>query len=141
MPRIDREPPNLYLSVYFHMEILYPGGPSMRGPVVERRRAIDVMTPANVDTHAMSIALKPPERPYRTFESRSAPPSDPLRFVIARDASNQWIVMETHGLYGGVFVSKEAAVRFADFECGGRKATVEVIGERGNALEFGNDNG
>ncbi len=83
--------------------------------------------------------MEPPQRPYEAFQSAPAANGDPLRFVIAKDSANQWIVMETHGLYGGVFVSKEAAMRFSDFECGGRNGTLEVIGERTEVLEQKND--
>ena len=35
--------------------------------------------------------------------------------------------MEAHGLYGGVFISRDAAMHFADLECRDREATFEVV--------------
>lgn len=60
-------------------------------------------------------------------EPPSRPSSDALRFVITRDATDNWILMETHGLYGGVFISRDAAIHFADLECRDREATFEVV--------------
>lgn len=72
-------------------------------------------------------------------EEENKPPSkqspDPLRFIIARDGSKNWIVMEAHGLYGGVFVSRDAAIHFADFECRNRDATFELMTGRSERLE------
>jgi hypothetical protein len=44
-------------------------------------------------------------------------------------------VMETHGLYGGVFISRDAAIRFADLECRNREATFEIVTGRIERLE------
>ena len=71
----------------------------------------------------------------RAKEPPSRPSPDALRFVITRDASDKWIVMETHGLYGGVFISRDAAVHFADLECRDREATFEVVTGRIERLE------
>jgi hypothetical protein len=58
---------------------------------------------------------------------------EPLNFVIGRDHAGQWIVVERHGLYGGIFGSQDAAARFAKFESGGRRSTISVSSE---PLEF-----
>jgi hypothetical protein len=60
---------------------------------------------------------------------------DALKFVIAEDASRNWIVMEAHGLCGGVFASREAAIHFADLECRNREATFEVVTGRIERLQ------
>jgi hypothetical protein len=52
--------------------------------------------------------------------------ADPLSFIIGRDRAGQWIVVERHGLYGGIFNSELAAVRFAKFESGGQRSSVLV---------------
>jgi len=52
--------------------------------------------------------------------------ADPLSFVIGRDRAGQWIVVERHGLYGGIFNSELAAVRFAKFESGGQRSSISV---------------
>jgi hypothetical protein len=65
---------------------------------------------------------------------------EPLRFIIAKGGTQNWIVVETHGLYGGVFVSKDAAIRFVDRESRDRQATVEIMAASIERLERG-DNG
>jgi hypothetical protein len=62
---------------------------------------------------------------------------EPLRFIIAKGATANWIVVETHGLYGGVFVSKDAAIRFVDRESRDRQATVEIMAASIERLERG----
>jgi len=44
----------------------------------------------------------------------------PLRreFTICRDRHGHWLAVESHGLLGGVFVSRKAAERFALEEAG-----------------------
>jgi hypothetical protein len=59
--------------------------------------------------------------------------TDPLHFVVGQDGSGNWIVTETHGLYGGIFCSKDAALRFAKFETAERVGECAVSEER---LEF-----
>jgi hypothetical protein len=49
-----------------------------------------------------------------------------LSFIIGRDRAGQWIVVERHGLYGGIFNSELAAVRFAKFESGGQRSSISV---------------
>jgi hypothetical protein len=72
-------------------------------------------------------------------EHEKEPPSkrspDALRFILTKDDSDNWILMEMHGLCGGVFVSKDAAIHFADLECRDREATFEVVTGRIERLE------
>lgn len=63
-------------------------------------------------------------------EIKDAEIADPLHFVIGRDRSGNWIVTETHGLYGGIFCSKDAALRFAKFEAANRNGELEFTDER-----------
>jgi hypothetical protein len=58
---------------------------------------------------------------------------DPLHFVVGQDRRGNWVVTETHGLYGGIFCSRDAALRFAKFETADRLGECAVTGER---LEF-----
>ena len=51
---------------------------------------------------------------------------EPLIFVKGRDVVGQWIVVERHGLYGGIFGSKAAAAQYAKFESGGRRSIVSI---------------
>jgi hypothetical protein len=59
--------------------------------------------------------------------------SDPLHFVVGQDCTGMWVVDETHGLYGGIFCSKDAALRFAKFETADRGGDLAMTSER---LEF-----
>jgi hypothetical protein len=58
---------------------------------------------------------------------------DPLHFLVGQDHSGLWVVTETHGLYGGIFCSKDAALRFAKFETADRDGDCAVTAE---PLEF-----
>jgi hypothetical protein len=55
---------------------------------------------------------------------------DPLHFIVGQDHTGHWVVTETHGLYGGIFCDKRAALRFAKFETADRKGELEVTSER-----------
>jgi hypothetical protein len=54
---------------------------------------------------------------------------DPLHFVVGQDRSGLWVVTETHGLYGGIFCSKDAALRFAKFESADKAGDWAVTAE------------
>jgi hypothetical protein len=75
------------------------------------------------------------KRAQKAKEPPGRPSQDALKFVIAEDASSNWIVMEAHGLCGGVFTSRDAALHFADLECRDREATFEVVTGRIERLE------
>jgi len=62
------------------------------------------------------------------------PPSTPLRFLVGQDREGHWIVKESHGLAGGIFVSREAAVDYAEFEAGHRPGSVHLATQ---VLELG----
>jgi hypothetical protein len=49
---------------------------------------------------------------------------EPLCFVVGRDHSGHWIVQETHGLFGGLFRTLDAAIRYAKFESADRKSVI-----------------
>jgi hypothetical protein len=56
--------------------------------------------------------------------------SEPLHFVVGQDCTGMWVVDETHGLYGGIFCSKDAALRFAKFETADRGGDLAMTSER-----------
>lgn len=58
---------------------------------------------------------------------------DHMRFLIGQDHSGNWVVTETHGLCGGLFCSKDAAVRFAKFESADRLGSLAITSD---CLEF-----
>ena len=47
-------------------------------------------------------------------------------FTIRRDQRGCWIARETHGLLGGVFISRREALRFALYEADGDAARVHI---------------
>jgi hypothetical protein len=51
--------------------------------------------------------------------------SGPLHFIVGKDLTGHWVVTETHGLYGGIFCDKDAALRFAKFETADRQSELE----------------
>jgi hypothetical protein len=57
-------------------------------------------------------------------------PDGSLHFLIGRDRSNHWVVLETHGLSGGLFTDEASALRFARDESQGRPAAVEIAADR-----------
>ena len=52
--------------------------------------------------------------------------TEALNFVVGRDKFGRWIVTEVHGLYGGIFANREAAVRFVALELGGRPGSLSI---------------
>jgi hypothetical protein len=44
--------------------------------------------------------------------------------LVGRDRQNHWIVAETHGLCGGLFIDEASAMRFALEQTNGRPAAV-----------------
>ncbi len=54
------------------------------------------------------------------------PPSTQLRFIIGQDRRGHWIAKETHGLAGGIFVSRQAALDYAEFETDRRPGAVHL---------------
>jgi hypothetical protein len=58
---------------------------------------------------------------------------DSFHFVVGQDHSGLWVVAETHGLCGGIFSTKDAALRFAKSESGERRADLALTSE---PLEF-----
>jgi hypothetical protein len=56
-----------------------------------------------------------------------------LTFIIGQDRAGHWIVRETHGLGGGIFVSRDAALAYAEFETDHRPGAVRLTTQ---SLEF-----
>lgn len=59
-------------------------------------------------------------------EKDSASKQEPPSFIVGRDGENHWIVVETHGLCGGIFTNEAAAMRYAREESRGRPGAVRV---------------
>src|ERR1700676_4667960 len=59
----------------------------------------------------------------------SKEPPEPLSFVLGRDRGGHWIVQEAHGLCGGLFANKDAALRYAKSECAEGEARIRLSPE------------
>jgi hypothetical protein len=57
-------------------------------------------------------------------------PADGMHYIVGRDGSDHWVVMETHGLCGGLFADRTTALRFARDESHGRPYDVEIAENR-----------
>jgi hypothetical protein len=59
------------------------------------------------------------------------PPAFPMKeaFIVGKDIEGHWIALEIHGAGGGLFTSKDAALRYASFETGGRPGAVKLASE------------
>ena len=53
-----------------------------------------------------------------------------MHFIIGRDKSDRWVVLETHGLSGGLFTDETSALRFARDESQGRPCAIEITDAR-----------
>jgi hypothetical protein len=62
------------------------------------------------------------------LEQEEAVP-EPLCFVLGRDHGGHWVVQETHGLCGGLFASKDAAVDYAKFESADRERIIRLASD------------
>jgi hypothetical protein len=47
-----------------------------------------------------------------------------LQFVVGQDEEGHWVAMEANGGGGGLFVNREAAVKYAESETGRRSAVL-----------------
>jgi hypothetical protein len=59
---------------------------------------------------------------------KSSPQAAPM-FVVGQDDEGHWIVRDSRGLSGGLFVDKAAAIRFAAFESNRRPQAVLFVPE------------
>jgi hypothetical protein len=81
----------------------------------------------------MSVALK------RTPIEKARPQSSQSQFLIGRDARGLWIITENLGRAGGIFVSREAALKYAASEWGQRPETLRWANEPLALWNFGGD--
>ena len=49
---------------------------------------------------------------------------DGRRFIVGQDGHGLWLAVKADGRGGGLFVSKEAAVRYAASECDGKAEAI-----------------
>ena len=59
---------------------------------------------------AVSVMVAEPHQPFRKVGHS--------QFVIGQDAEGHWVAKDAQGREGGIFVSKEAALKHAAFQMG-----------------------
>ena len=57
---------------------------------------------------------------------RAAADAKPPSLIVGRDDENHWVVVETHGLCGGIFATEAAAMRHAREESRGHPDAVRI---------------
>jgi hypothetical protein len=87
-------------------------------------------------------SLEPPGAPGRAHGSDLDPAALPItaglrEFTICPDSHGHWLVVEAHGMLGGVFVSRQAAERFALHEADDDPARVHVAALRRRPMRLG----
>ena len=61
----------------------------------------------------------------RTSARQTSPSGDGAgSFIVGQNPKGAWIALETHWLAGGIFVSRDAALHYAQFETGHRPGAV-----------------
>ena len=55
------------------------------------------------------------------------PPSRSRHFVVGQNRDGRWIVKDSRGLAGGIFISSQAAIDYAAFETAHRPGAVRLV--------------
>jgi hypothetical protein len=78
-----------------------------------------------------TIAERPQRRISMTQTNQAEPPSwlRPPLFMIGRDHRGNWVVQDQTGTRGGLFVDRDAAMRFVRFEGGDRPQAFIMVSE------------
>jgi len=74
---------------------------------------------------------RPQRRTAMTQTNQAEPPSwlRPPLFMIGRDHRGNWVVQDQKGTRGGLFVDRDAAMRFVRFESGYRPQAFIMVSE------------
>ena len=56
-------------------------------------------------------------------------PDQQLAFIVGQDREGHWLAVETHGLGGGLFRSRDTAFHYARDECRRRPGAVRFVDE------------
>jgi hypothetical protein len=75
-----------------------------------------------------------------THDQQSEPPSwfRPPLFMVGQDAKGNWVVQDQKGMRGGLFVNREAALRYVRSENGFKPQAVVMV-SGGFELEMGSN--
>jgi hypothetical protein len=59
--------------------------------------------------------------------AKAEPPSRCSNFLIGRNSCGNWVARDQGGLYGGLFISRAEALKFALFENGNRRQGIAMV--------------
>lgn len=62
--------------------------------------------------------------------TKASPSDEAMHFILGRDRADHWVVIETHGLSGGLFTDQMAALRFLRDQSHGRPCAIEITNRR-----------
>ena len=65
----------------------------------------------------------------QTTAAPEAAEDEHLAFVVGQDPEGHWLAVETHGLGGGIFRSRDIAFHYARDECHRRPGAVRFVDE------------
>ena len=66
---------------------------------------------------------------YRQSSRNLSRKATNLQFIVGQDEQGHWVAVEAHGRGGGIFVSRQAALKYAASETGQRLDTVRCSNE------------
>jgi len=69
----------------------------------------------------------PKGEPPSASSPRDAKPPGSSLFLIGKNSRGNWVVQDQYGLYGGLFVNRAEAVKYAMFENGHRPQAVIMV--------------
>ncbi len=64
---------------------------------------------------------------YRSDVIDLAPEKEPPSFLVGCDEQNRWVAVEVHGLCGGYFADRAAALKFAHEQTSGRQGAIRLV--------------
>lgn len=62
--------------------------------------------------------------------------SEPVRFLVGQDQEGHWVARDGRGLVGGLFATRDSALRFAAFESD-RRADIVILTPLDRRLTLG----
>ncbi len=124
-------------------ETAVPPGP-IPGPILFRSYEIAVLPLSNsypspmilrATGETVSCAARHQKEYQREASRTSIVPSSSTIVFVGRDGRGNWVVQEQNGLYGGLFVNRAQAIRYALFENGHHPETIVEL-KRGIELDM-----
>jgi hypothetical protein len=102
--------------------------PSSRQQSAPKRYALKTKT-ARLATKPSLLSEQQTDVSMSTSEPRSASGPTLAPFLIGKNRHGDWVVQDTSGMRGGLFVDRTQALKFAMWECGNRPQAVIMVPE------------